>query len=429
MLETLRNAWRVDDIRKKLIYTFVVIVLFRIGSAIPVPYVDSAKLADYFSSASVSTSLLGYFNLLSGDAFSKATLFALSISPYITASIVMQLLTVAIPALERLQKSGPDGQEKIKRITRYVTVALALVTAYGYYLTIKSFLYTTNWFACLVIVASFSAGAYLVMWMGEKIDANGIGNGISIILFVSIVSRAPARLSYGWEYLKYAFDGNIEYLFYLIFIVLFMLAVVTLVVFITNSERRLPVQYAKRQVGRKMYGGMNTHLPIKLNMTGVMPIIFAQAIVSIPATLALIFTSWQSGINTWFSAASKWPFYAIVYFLMIIAFAYFYNSISFNPVEVANNIRKNGGTILGYRPGKPTADYIKKVLNRITLIGALFLGFIAVFPIVLSMTGNAVFQAFAFGGSSLLIVVGVALETTRDLESQITMRHYKGFLE
>lgn len=279
MLETLRNAWRVDDIRKKLIYTFVVIVLFRIGSAIPVPYVDSAKLADYFSSASVSTSLLGYFNLLSGDAFSKATLFALSISPYITASIVMQLLTVAIPALERLQKSGPDGQEKIKRITRYVTVALALVTAYGYYLTIKSFLYTTNWFACLVIVASFSAGAYLVMWMGEKIDANGIGNGISIILFVSIVSRAPAMLSYGWEYLKYAFDGNIEYLFYLIFIVLFMLAVVTLVVFITNSERRLPVQYAKRQVGRKMYGGMNTHLPIKLNMTGVMPIIFAQAIV------------------------------------------------------------------------------------------------------------------------------------------------------
>lgn len=437
MLETLRNAWRIDEIRKKLIYTFVVIVLFRIGSAIPVPYVDSVALGKYFSDTSVSTSLLGYFNLLSGDAFSKATLFALSITPYITASIVMQLLTVAIPALERLQKSGPDGQDKIKKITRYVTVVLALVTAYGYYLTLKNTEYAgygcllrdTGWFACIVIVASFSAGAYLVMWMGEKIDAHGIGNGISIILFVNIVSRAPAMLSYAWEYLKTAFEGEIQYLFYLIFITLFMLAVVTLVVFITNSERRLPVQYAKRQVGRKMYGGMNTHLPIKLNMSGVMPIIFAQAIVSIPATLALIFKSWSTGINDWFSAASKWPFYAIVYFLLIIAFAYFYNSISFNPVEVANNIRKNGGTILGYRPGKPTADYIKKVLNRITFIGALFLGFIAVFPILLAMTGNPVFQAFAFGGSSLLIVVGVALETTRDLESQITLRHYKGFLE
>ena len=374
MLETLRNAWRIDEIRKKLIYTFVVIVLFRIGSAIPVPYVDSVALGNYFGQASVSTSLLGYFNLLSGDAFSKATLFALSITPYITASIVMQLLTVAIPALERLQKSGPDGQDKIKKITRYVTVVLAVITAYGYYLTIKGFLRDTGWFACIVIVASFSAGAYLVMWLGEKIDAHGIGNGISIILFVNIVSRAPAMLSYAWEYLKFVFDGEIQYLFYLIFITLFMLAVVTLVVFITNSERRLPVQYAKRQVGRKMYGGMNTHLPIKLNMSGVMPIIFAQAIVSIPATLALIFTSWSTGINNWFSAASKWPFYAIVYFLLIIAFAYFYNSISFNPVEVAN-------------------------------------------------------KAFAFGGSSLLIVVGVALETTRDLESQITLRHYKGFLE
>ena len=305
MLETLRNAWRIDEIRKKLIYTFVVIVLFRIGSAIPVPYVDSVALGNYFGQTSVSTSLLGYFNLLSGDAFSKATLFALSISPYITASIVMQLLTVAIPALERLQKSGPDGQDKIKKITRYVTVVLAVVTAYGYYLTIKGFLRDTGWFACIVIVASFSAGAYLVMWLGEKIDAHGIGNGISIILFVNIVSRAPAMLSYAWEYLKFAFEGEIQYLFYLIFITLFMLAVVTLVVFITNSERRLPVQYAKRQVGRKMYGGMNTHLPIKLNMSGVMPIIFAQAIVSIPATLALIFKSWSTGINDWFSAASK----------------------------------------------------------------------------------------------------------------------------
>ena len=329
MLETLRNAWRIDEIRKKLIYTFVVIVLFRIGSAIPVPYVDSVALGNYFGHGERLNLTARLFQSAVRRCVFKATLFALSITPYITASIVMQLLTVAIPALERLQKSGPDGQDKIKKITRYVTVVLAVITAYGYYLTIKGFLRDTGWFACIVIVASFSAGAYLVMWLGEKIDAHGIGNGISIILFVNIVSRAPAMLSYAWEYLKFVFDGEIQYLFYLIFITLFMLAVVTLVVFITNSERRLPVQYAKRQVGRKMYGGMNTHLPIKLNMSGVMPIIFAQAIVSIPATLALIFTSWSTGINDWFSAASKWPFYAIVYFLLIIAFAYFYNSISF----------------------------------------------------------------------------------------------------
>lgn len=428
MLETLRNAWRVDDIRKKLIYTFVVIVLFRIGSAIPVPYVDSAKLADYFSSASVSTSLLGYFNLLSGDAFSKATLFALSISPYITASIVMQLLTVAIPALERLQKSGPDGQEKIKRITRYVTVALALVTAYGYYLTIKSFLYTTNWFACLVIVASFSAGAYLVMWMGEKIDANGIGNGISIILFVSIVSRAPAMLSYGWEYLKYAFDGNIEYLFYLIFIVLFMLAVVTLVVFITNSERRLPVQYAKRQVGRKMYGGQSTFLPVKVAMTGVMPIIFTYAIVGLPATIAQFFpnSGFAKFVTNHFSSTS--PIYIILAFVLIIAFNFFYISIQYNPVEISNNIKNNGGTIPGIRPGKPTSDFIIRVVNRVTIVGALFLGIIATVPYILEAIFGEAMTGLALGGTSVMILVSVALETVKQLESQMLMRQSKGFL-
>lgn len=428
---TLRNAWKTSDLKAKIVFTCFIIILFRIGINIPVPFVNAEALESFFQNN--SGNLLGYFNMLSGNALAYGTIFALTIQPYINASIIIQLLTVAIPALERLQKDGgEEGKKKLKTATRFLTIAIAIIQAFGYY-TIMTNGYSTSllnlptgmptWLGVVIFVAILLAGSLLVMWLGECIDEKGIGNGISMILFASIVSRGVSLIGYCIQKVQTGYWWIVP-----IFLVLGIL-MFAFIVFMDSAERRIPIQYAKRQVGRKMYGGMNTHLPIKLNMTGVMPIIFAQAIVSIPATLALIFTSWQSGINTWFSAASKWPFYAIVYFLMIIAFAYFYNSISFNPVEVANNIRKNGGTILGYRPGKPTADYIKKVLNRITLIGALFLGFIAVFPIVLSMTGNAVFQAFAFGGSSLLIVVGVALETTRDLESQITMRHYKGFLE
>ncbi|MDL2287255.1 preprotein translocase subunit SecY [Eubacteriales bacterium OttesenSCG-928-G02] len=434
MFETFKNAWKVPDIKKKLIYTAIIIILFRVGSAIPVPFVDSAALGKYFE-GSAGSSILGYFNLLSGDAFSKATIFALSISPYITSSIVMQLLAVAIPALERLSKSGPDGQAKIQKITRIVTIVLSVVMAYGYYLTIKSqgFLYTTGVFECLIIIASFTAGACTIMWLGERIDENGIGNGISMILFASIVSRFPTMFG---QVLTYITAGNYLYILYTLIAVVFMLAVVALVVFITNAERRLPVQYAKRQVGRRVYGGNSTFLPLKLNMTGVMPIIFGQAIVSLPATLALIFPSWEKGVEKWFSTASPYPFYAIAYLIMIIAFAYFYVSISFNPMEVASNLQKNGGTIAGHRPGKATADYISKILNRVTFLGALFLAFIAVFPIIIVMiraiTGadaSYIFSQLAFGGSSLLIIVGVALETTREIEAQITMRHYKGFLE
>ncbi|MDD4126028.1 MAG: preprotein translocase subunit SecY [Eubacteriales bacterium] len=440
MFETLKNAWKVQDIRKKLLYTLFIVVIFRLGSQIPVPFVDSEALRNYFEQASVSTTILGYFNLLSGDAFSRATLFALSISPYITASIVMQLLTVAIPALEKLQKSGPDGQKKIQNITRYLTIGLSLILSYGYYKTINAsdFVMNSNWFACIVIIASFTAGACIIMWLGERIDERGIGNGISIILFANILARGPTIIAVAWNYVYNYGIKNKEYLFILwvLLAFAFMLAVIWFIVFFTNAERRLPVQYAKRQVGRRIYGGNNTHLPIKLNMTGVMPIIFAQSIVAIPSTLALVVTSWSSGINDWFSANSKFPLYAISYFFLIIGFAYFYSSISFNPLEVASNLQKNGGTILGHRPGKPTADYIRKTLSRVTLIDAIFQSFIAIFPILIVMirawtntSASYIFSQLAFGGTSLLIIVGVALETTRELEAQITMRHYKGFLE
>lgn len=343
MIETLKNAWKVAEIRKKILFTLLIIVIYRIGSAIPVPFVDGTALSEYFEQASVAGSLLGYFNLLSGDAFSKATLFALNISPYITASIIIQLLTVAIPALERLAKSGPEGQEKINKITRVVTIALSLVMSYGYYIAIKSYLTSTGWFPCLVIVACFTAGASLTMWLGERIDESGIGNGISIILFTGIVSRGPQLANIALTWIVDAFtEGHIVNLLWVVLAIAFMGIVCLFVVHITDAERRLPVQYAKRQVGRRVYGGNNTFLPLKLNMTGVMPIIFAQAIVSIPSTLAIIIPSWSDGVTKWFSPNSKFPFYAIAYFIMIILFAYFYVSISFNPVEVASNLQKNG---------------------------------------------------------------------------------------
>ena len=444
MLETLRNAWKIQDIRKKLLFTLMIIALFRIGSQIPVPFIDSAALKNYFENASVSSSLLGYFNLLSGESFSNGTLFALSISPYITSSIVIQLLAVAIPYFERLSKGGPEGQEKLQNFTRYLTIILALVLAYGYYSVIagQNLLFSKGTFPCIVIMASLTAGACMVMWLGEKIDNNGIGNGISMILFAGILARGPVMLGQIIDYIRIIFSegGNPINIIWVAIALVVMVFAIWFVIFVTNAERRLPVQYAKRQVGRRIYGGNNTFLPLKLNMTGVMPIIFAQSIVMIPATLALIFSSWESGITTWFSASSKYPFYAILYFVLIIAFSYFYSEISFNPMEVASNLQKNGGTILGHRPGKATADYIRKSLGKVTFMGAIFLSIVAIFPILLVMISKwfvadattilaQLLSSVAFTGTSLLIVVGVSLETTRDLESQITMRNYKGFLE
>ena len=426
MFRVFGNAWKIEDLKKKILFTILILVLYRLGSAIPVPYVNGIELAKVMDG---DGTLVGYFNMLSGYAFSQGTLFALGVSPYITSSIVMQLLTIAIPALERMSKNGPEGQAKIQRITRWVTVALAVITGYGYYITVKSSypnLIADGWFPAVVIVVALTAGSSLVMWTGERIDDKGIGNGISMILFANIVSRGGVLVGQMFTLIK---QDPTHQIFWVLLAVIVMLAIVALTVFFSNSERRLNVQYAKRQVGRKMYGGMSTHLPIKVLMSGVMPIIFANAIVMMPATLAMLIPSWKAPVEKWFSTNSEYPFYVIVMFVLIVAFAYFYLSISFNTVEVANNLKKNGGTILGYRPGKPTADYIKKVVNRVTLMGSVFLSFMAIFPVLLSWTGQPALASLVFGGTSMIIVVSVALETSRQLESEITMRHYKGFLD
>lgn len=428
MLSVFKNAWKVPELRKRMLYTLFIIVIFRLGANVMVPFINSSALNQLFNSASVQSSLFGYFSMLAGDAFSNATLFALGVSPYITASIVIQLLTIALPPLERIAKSGPEGQAKISRITRYVTIALAVITSYGYYATIKSqgMIENKGWFAAVVIIACHTAGACLVMWIGERIDEKGIGNGISLILFANIVSSAPGMFTRMFYLMQN--DFRVATVLGVLAAIVMMLIIVTLVVFFSNSERRLPVQYAKRQVGRKMYGGANTHLPIKVMMGGVMPIIFANAIVSLPATLALLIRGgkFEAWVQKWFSSAS--PIYVAVMFVLIIAFAYFYIAISFNANEVANNLKANGGTILGYRPGLPTAQYIQKVVHRVTLIGALFLSFMAIFPILMSWTGSTALSMLVYGGTSVIIVVDVALQTARDIESETTMRHYKGFL-
>ena len=425
MLQTLKNAWKIPELRKKMLYTLFIIVLFRIGSQIPVPFVMSGIGGQVMK----TDGLFAYFNMLSGEVFSRGTLFALSISPYITASIVIQLLTIAVPALERMAKEGEEGRKKLTQITRYATVALALITAIGYYAYIKSvgmvyYKYEDNFFATVVIIASYCAGASIIMWLAEKINEKGIGNGISIILFAGIAVSIPSMAMTAWN------NGNsiwTKLLLVAIFVVLTVVMVI-FVVHVTNAERRLPVQYAKRQVGRKMYGGQSTFLPIKLNMSGVMPIIFASSIASIPMTIAAIFpnSGFAGFVNKFLSMNS--PIYMVIYFVLIIAFAYFYLAISFNPVEVSNNLKKNGGFITGIRPGKPTTDYITKILGRVTLIGAIFLGIVACLPLVIGFF-NSNLTNIAFGGSSLLILVSVVIETSREIEAQMTMRHYKGFLE
>ena len=427
MFKTFVNAWKVEDLRKKMLFTLLIVLLYRIGCQIPVPYVSSEVLAATIKA--YSGSMFGYLNILSGQAFSQATLFALSVTPYITAQIVIQLLTIAIPALEKLSKDGEEGRKKIDKITRYLTVVLAVVTAFGYYRYIKSIgaLTDATWFPGVVIVASYCGGAALIMWLADRIDESGVGQGISIILFVNILSS-------GWSTASTLVSQFIKggwYIFFAILSIVLMVAVITLIVFFTNSERRIPVQYAKRVVGRKMYGGQSSNLPLKLNMSGVMPIIFASSIVSLPQTIALFAqpkegTFWAGFVDLF--KPTSW-LYVVLYIILIFAFSYFYIEISFNAVEVANDLKKNGGFIPGIRPGKPTSDYIKKVLNRITLIGAVFLAFVAGLPLIVNICAADQLGILAFGGSSMLIVVSVALETARELESQMAMRHYKGFLE
>jgi len=429
LIKTLINAWKIPDLKRKMIFTLVILLLYRLGTQLPVPYVSSEAL-NFYLTANAAGSIFDQLNVLSGQAFSQATLFALSVSPYITAQIVIQLLTIAIPALERLSKDGEEGRKKINFITRIGTIVLSIITAYGYYAYMKNLgaIVDTGVFAMIVILTCYVAGASLVMWLGEKIDEHGIGNGISMILFANILSSGFATAE---TLINQVALGGFWNIFFAILSLIIMVAVITLTVFITNSERRIPIQYAKRVVGRKMYGGQNSNLPLKLNMSGVMPIIFASSIVSLPATLAMFWPpksgSFGEKVVNLFKTDSV--VYLILFLGLIIAFAYFYISISFNTVEVSNNLKKNGGFIPGIRPGKPTADYIKRVLNRITLIGALFLAFIAGLPLLVNIIAPGYLGALAFGGSSMLIVVGVALETQRDLESQMAMRHYKGFLE
>ncbi len=423
MLQTMRNAWKIDDLRHKILFTLVIILLYRLGNAVPVPYVDVTMLGQYFDT--VQNTVLGLLNVMSGGAFSNATIFALSIQPYINASIIIQLLCIAIPALERMSKEeGEEGKKKIASITRYTTVAIGLIQGFAYYYMISQYNFLTDegqgvWPA-IVIILTFTSGSALIMWLGEQITEFGIGNGISIILFASIVSRFPTSL---YQMITNTADGSVAW-WINVLLLLGALAMIVLIVLINDSERRIPVQYAKRVVGRKMYGGQSTHLPMKVNMSGVLPIIFAQSIATLPATIAA-FTGHSD--SAWASTTSI-P-YAIVYFLLIIFFAYFYSTIQFNPVEVANNLRKNGGYIPGFRPGKPTSDFIKKVLNKITLFGAIYLAIIAIVPILIThFSSSAAMSGISLGGTSIIIVVGVALETVRALEAQMLMRNYKGFL-
>ena len=426
MIETIKNAWKIPDLRRKLRFVIFALVIFRFGYAIYVPYVDTQALADVFRS--YSDTLLGYFNTLSGGGFSQASIFALSVYPYINASIIMQLLQIAIPALERMVKDGgEEGRKKMASITRDVTIALSLLMGWTYYTLLRTshVLTRTDLWSAIVIILTFTAGSSFIMWLGEQINSKGVGNGISLILFASIVSRGPSAVMSIVSGMR---SGSMN-IISLVVILVVAVAMIGFIVFITNAERRIPIQYAKRMVGRKMYGGQSTHLPMKVNMSGVMPVIFASSIVSFPGTLIQFMnpaegTFW-SNFGRAFSQGSL--AYIIVYALLIVGFAYFYATIQFNPIEVSNNLKKNGGFIPGFRPGRPTTDFIAKVLNKITLMGALFLGIVAILPLIMSNIRGL--GGLAIGGTSVLILVGVALETVKQIEAQMLMRHYKGFLE
>ena len=425
MLQTLRNAWKITELRKKIIFTLFILLIYRVGNVIPVPYIDTHTLADYFDSV-LSNTVFGLYNAMSGSAFSQATVFALGIQPYINSSIIIQLLTIAIPALERLAKEGgEEGKKKINMITRYTTVGLGMLMGWAYYTMLVNYEATyglaivaqKGFLPGLVIVMAFTAGSALVMWLGEQISEFGIGNGISMILFANIISGIPRMVSTLFSLVWWQ----------IIIVVVGMAALILFIIFINDAERRIPVQYAKRVVGRKIYGGQNTNLPIKVAMSGVMPVIFAQSICSLPATICA-FTGSTSGWwydNVW--SSNSWT-YAVCYFLMIFFFSWFYSTIQYDTVEISNNLKSNGGFIPGFRPGRPTAEFIQKVINKIVVFGAIYLGVVALLPIIAGKFMPAV-QNMAIGGTSVIIVVGVALETVKALEAQMLMRHYKGFLD
>lgn len=431
MFETLRNAWKVKDLRSKILYTLLIIVIYRLGGYIPVPFLDATAIQEMISG---SNNIFSYLNTLSGGTFGRATILCLSISPYINAQIIIQLLTFAIPALERLAKEGDAGRRKLSQITKYSTLGIAIIQSWGYYIALKNqgaLTYTTGFskvLAQIVIIACFTAGAMLVIWLGSLIDKKGIGNGISMLLFAGIIADIPNSFGAAFSYL--AGTGEALQIALIPIIVIIFILMIAFIIFMDNAERRIPIQYAKRVVGRKMYGGQSTYLPIKIAMAGVLPIIFAMSFMSIPQTIEM-FTGEPEAGTFWYGFLRVFsythPVYATLYFILIILFSYFYVSMQYNPVEIANNLRQNNGGIPGIRPGAPTAEYITRVLSKLILVGALFLGVVAIFPIFFAQitgVGN-----LALGGTSILIVVSVALETVRQLESQIMMRHHKGFLE
>ena len=426
MIQTIRKAWGIPELRKKILFTLLILVIYRIGSAIPVPYVDTNTLSAYLNG--MGTTILGLYNVMSGGAFAQATVFALGIQPYINSSIIIQLLTVAIPALERMQREGgEEGKKKIQSITRYSTVAIAFLQALGYYFIMKrqGILTQDNIWVALVIMVSWVAGSSFLMWLGEQCNEFGVGNGISMILFEGIISRVPSMISQIYSQIV---AGNLFWPWAIVIAVGILLLVI-LIVFVSDAERRIPVQYAKRQVGRRMYGGQTSNLPMKVNMSGVLPVIFAQSIASIPATIGAFLPApaegsfWAGLLN---AIDTKSVLYLVIYFILIIGFSYFYASIQFNPVEIANNLKRNGGFIPGFRPGKPTSDFIARVLSKITLFGAIYLGVVAILPLLADKFSQ---MSIGIGGTSVIIVVGVALETVQALENQMLMRQYKGFLE
>ena len=444
MFKTIKNAWSIPDLRKKILFTLLIIVVFRVGSVIPVPFLDMNALAglNFGGGDAAASSIFAYLNTMSGGAFGNATIFAMGITPYINSSIIMQLLCVAIPALERLSKEGEDGRKKIATITRYLTVVLGLIqgTAYFFYLNNQGILTddVAVWFAAIVIILIFTAGTAFMMWLGEQINTKGIGNGISILLFAGIVARLPMTIFYMFplnkqvdtltqSYWTRALNGEIQYFFLVPAFILLFLIIIWVICFMQDAERRIPIQYAKRVVGRKMYGGQSSHMPIKVALGGVMPVIFATSILSIPSTIMAFIPS-NGGFYKFLSyfTPSHWV-YIVLEFLLVLAFAYFYTQIQYNPVEMANNLKQNNGTIPGIRPGQPTAEFIRKILSRITLIGALFLSFIAIVPSIFTMAGGL--DRLSMGGTSVIIMVGVAIETVKQMESQMMMRHYRGFLD
>ncbi|MDD4296435.1 MAG: preprotein translocase subunit SecY [Ruminiclostridium sp.] len=427
MVASVRNAWKIPDLRKKILMTVLMLLIFRLGTHIPVPGLSSAALKEL---AQGGSSLFGFLNIISGGAFQNASIFAMSIGPYITASIIIQLLTIAIPKLEQLSKEGEHGKKIMAEWTRYGAVILGFIQASALYAGIRNVVAVRNFWSYVTITLTFTAGTAFLMWLGEQINEYGIGNGISLLIFAGIVSRLPdgVMILYGYLVSGTLGEGVIGYIVILL-ILLVTVAMIALVVFVQEAERRIPVQYAKKVVGRKMYGGQSSHIPIKVNVSGVMPIIFAMSIMTFPPTIInLIWGNSETGpFLTYLKDIQEKPWFTVAYALLVMFFTFFYTMIAFNPIELANNIRKNGGFVPGIRPGKPTSDYITKVLNRITWFGALFLAMITILPSLLQ-TFTKITNVW-FGGTSLLIMVGVALETVKQIESQMLMRHYKGFLD